>query len=52
VSDTGTLSVGDGARFVVEDVQVLSGYVLHIGNLERGNIKVGDRVKSTYDEVS
>lgn len=52
VNDTGTLSVGDDARFTVEDAQVFNGYVLHIGKLESGTITIGDRVKSTYDEVS
>ncbi len=34
------------------DVQVFNGYVLHIGHMKEGELKVGDSVISTYDEVS
>lgn len=51
-NDTGLLSIGDKAEFKVEDVQVFNGYVLHVGRMEEGEIKVGDEVLSTYDEVS
>jgi alanyl-tRNA synthetase len=50
-NDTGVLAVDGQAEFKVEDVQVYNGYVLHIGQLEEGEIKVGDEVISTYDEV-
>jgi alanyl-tRNA synthetase len=35
----------------VTDVQVFSGYVLHIGVLTEGELSVGDEVVCTYDEV-
>lgn len=51
-NDTGILTIDGKAEFKVEDVQVFNGYVLHIGQLEEGEIKVGDEVVCTYDEVS
>lgn len=51
-NDTGSLSIDGKAEFRVEDVQVFNGYVLHVGRMEDGEIKVGDDVTSTYDEVS
>jgi alanyl-tRNA synthetase len=51
-NDTGVLAVDGKAEFKVEDVQVYNGYVLHIGQMEEGEIKVGDEVVCTYDEVS
>lgn len=50
-NDTGTLAIDGKAEFKVDDVQVFNGYVLHIGRLEEGEIKVGDEVTSTYDEL-
>lgn len=38
-------------EFVVNDVQVRGGYVLHIGTLN-GQLKVGDSVNMTIDGVS
>lgn len=38
-------------EFIVRDVQVRGGYVLHVGTIE-GTLKVGDDVKLTIDEVS
>ena len=51
-NDTGVLSIDGKAEFKVEDVQVYNGYVLHIGQMEEGEITVGDEVTCTYDEVS
>jgi alanyl-tRNA synthetase len=50
--DTGVLAIDGQAEFKVEDVQVFNGYVLHIGQMEEGEMKVGDEVICTYDEVS
>jgi len=49
--DTGKIVIDGVADFEVEDVQVFSGYVLHIGHLKYGQLKVGDEVVSSYDEV-
>lgn len=49
--DTGNIVIDGVADFEVEDVQVFSGYVLHIGHLKYGQLKVGDKVVSSYDEV-
>ena len=49
--DTGNIVIDGVADFEVEDVQVFSGYVLHIGRLKYGQLKVGDEVVSSYDEV-
>ncbi|WVQ81256.1 alanine-tRNA ligase [Cryptococcus sp. DSM 104549] len=49
--DTGVIAIDGKAEFKVEDVQVFNGYVLHIGQLEEGEIKVGDEVICTYDEL-
>lgn len=49
--DTGNIVIDGAADFEVEDVQVFSGYVLHIGRLKYGQLKVGDEVVSSYDEV-
>lgn len=50
--DTGVLAIDGKAEFKVNDVQVFNGYVLHIGQMEEGEIKVGDEVICTYDEAS
>ena len=50
-NDTGVLAVDGKADFKVEDVQVYNGYVLHIGQMEEGELKVGDEIICTYDEV-
>ena len=49
--DTGNIVIDGVADFEVENVQVFSGYVLHIGHLKYGQLKVGDEVVSSYDEV-
>lgn len=50
-ADTGRIVIDGGAEFDVTDVQVYSGYVLHVGKLQEGNLKVDDEVLCTYDEV-
>lgn len=50
--DTGRIVIDGKAEFVVEDVQVFSGYVLHIGYMAEGTLAIGDEVVSAYDEVS
>ena len=50
--DTGVLSIDGKMEFEVEDVQVFNGYVLHIGRLKEGQLKLDDEVVCTYDEVS
>ena len=51
-NDTGSLAIDGVADFTVSDVQVYSGYVLHIGRMDDGEMKVGDEVVCTYDEVN
>lgn len=50
--DTGNIVVDGVADFEVTNVQVYNGYVLHTGHLKYGELKVGDQVVSSYDEVS
>ena len=49
--DTGNIVIDGVADFSVADVQVFSGYVLHVGHLKYGALSVGDEVISSYDEV-
>lgn len=49
--DTGGIIIDGVAEFDVSNVQVFSGYVLHIGHLKYGTLKVGDEVVASYDEV-
>ena len=49
--DTGGIIIDGVAEFEVSNVQVFSGYVLHIGHLKYGTLKVGDEVVASYDEV-
>lgn len=49
--DTGSITVDGKAEFVVENVQVYGGYVLHIGYLKYGSLQVGDEVVVQFDEV-
>lgn len=49
--DTGIIVIDGKATFNVSDVQVYSGYVLHIGTLSEGTMNVDDAVVTTYDEV-
>ena len=60
IGDAGTLSVsresrnhdrnvGDAGDFEVEDTQVYGGYVVHIGRMKRGELRVGDDVTVHVD---
>ena len=49
--DTGRIVIDGKSDFVVEDTQVFNGYVLHIGRVVEGELKVGDNVVASYDEV-
>ncbi len=60
VADTGRISVtretrsgtknnGTGGEFVVEDTQSFGGFVLHIGRVKKGEIRVGDDVVCKLD---
>ncbi|KAH9831216.1 tRNA synthetases class II (A)-domain-containing protein [Rhodofomes roseus] len=49
--DTGGIVIDGVAEFEVTNVQVFSGYVLHIGHMKYGTLKVGDEVLSSYDEL-
>ena len=44
MADTGRIVSASGAVFEVEDVQVAAGYVLHIGQLVEGEIKLDEPV--------
>ena len=49
--DTGSITVDGKAEFVVENVQVYGGYVLHTGFLKYGTLSVGDEVVVQFDEL-
>lgn len=49
--DVGQLTVDGKMDFMVENVQVFAGYVLHVGYLKYGAMAVGDAVTASYDEV-
>ncbi len=40
-----------GGEFVVEDVQVFGGYVLHIGHVSKGEVRVGDTMSLEIDRL-
>ncbi len=48
IGDTGTLC-GGGARFCVEDTQKIGAAHAHIGRLEAGELRVGDRLEARVD---
>ena len=54
VSDTGKIRVDKGAKsgseFLVEEVRHAGGYVVHVGRLAKGEIRVGDEVELRLDE--
>jgi alanyl-tRNA synthetase len=50
VGDTGVLT-NDGSRFVVADTRKRQAAHLHIGVLEQGTLKVGDRLNAHVDEA-
>jgi alanyl-tRNA synthetase len=49
--DTGSLAIDGKVDFAVENVQVFGGYVLHIGYLKYGSLKVGEELVCSYDEL-
>lgn len=50
--DTGSITIDSAnVAFAVEDVQVFGSYVLHIGFLKDGQLKVGDDVTCSFDET-
>lgn len=49
--DTGKLVIDGQMEFKVDNVQVYAGYVLHTGELQEGELKVGDSVIAGYDEL-
>jgi len=48
VADTGTITA-DGATFTVQDVKKFGAYVLHIGNVSGGTLKLGASVTISVD---
>lgn len=52
IYDEGSMVKDDGGdtEFYVKNVQVRAGYILHVGLLESGSLKVGDRVVLKIDE--
>lgn len=56
VYDTGHILIdgdgNEGADFEVIDVQIFNGYVLHVGYMKEGTLRIDDEVISQYDEVS
>lgn len=52
IYDEGSIVKVEGdTEFMVEAVQAFGGYVLHIGYLKYGRLRVGDRVVAAYDEL-
>lgn len=51
IYDTGVIGIDGEAEFEVTDVQMFNGYVLHIGHMKEGDLKIGDEVICTYDEL-
>jgi alanyl-tRNA synthetase len=49
--DTGHITIDGEADFEVTNVQAYKGYVMHTGYLSSGQLKVGDKVIATYDEL-
>ena len=50
VGDSGTILCGD-SRFKVKDTQKQKGIFLHIGKMESGSLKSGERVTARIDEA-
>ncbi len=50
IGDKGYLA-GDNLVVRIEDVQKESGFFVHYGRIERGNLKVGDMVTATIDRA-
>eukprot|EP00124_Ichthyophonus_hoferi_P004093 Ihof_evm2s411 gene=Ihof_evmTU2s411 len=50
IYDTGFLSGAKDQEFTVRDCQVYGGYVLHVGVMTSGTLKVGSTITATIDE--
>ena len=51
VADTGTITTAGGASFAVHDVKKFGAYVLHVGVVTQGTLKVGDEATLAVDYV-
>jgi alanyl-tRNA synthetase len=49
--DTGRITIDGKADFEVTNVQAYKGYIMHTGYMTSGDLKVGDKVICTYDEL-
>ncbi|KAI8647202.1 alanyl-tRNA synthetase [Parasitella parasitica] len=50
--DIGSIITLDAnTEFVVEDCQLYGGYVLHVGHLKYGQLKLNDKVEISYDDL-
>ena len=49
VADTGTITTASGASFAVHDVKKFGAYVLHVGVVTKGTLKVGDEATLAVD---
>ena len=49
VADTGTITTASGATFAVSDVKKFGAYVLHVGVVTKGTLKVGDEATLSVD---
>ncbi|CAO3626101.1 unnamed protein product [Cunninghamella blakesleeana] len=50
--DTGSIITLDGnTEFSVQDCQLFGGYVLHIGTLKYGQLKLDDQVELSFDDL-
>jgi len=49
--DTGRITIDGKADFEVTNVQTYKGFIMHTGYLTSGDLKVGDKVICTYDEL-
>jgi len=49
IFDTATITTASGAEFLCEDAQKYAGYVIHVGNIQSGDLKVGDDVSVKVD---
>lgn len=50
IYDEGSMVKDEYTEFYVKNVQVRAGYILHVGILESGSLKVGDQVVLKIDE--
>jgi|UniRef100_A0A2S2QY24 alanyl-tRNA synthetase len=50
IYDEGSMVKDEDTEFYIKNVQVRAGYILHVGILESGSLKVGDQVVLKIDE--